>query len=184
MFFKRWIALFGLLMFFAASEDGGGVGEFDDDDFVIEDDEPGGDDGKGGDDSKKDEKEELEPKVEDELKKEIEELKQFKEEAEREKAIFEANAALSKQYPDFDLAKIKDKLLEIQKEDPEEAERLNNPVGWENLHLKYFAKKDVAVDPFDAGRGGAKEPFDFEETRKKALSGNKKAQIELFENAL
>jgi len=186
MFWRKLITLFAFSMFFAAQEDGG-IGDIDDDDFVIEDDDdtPPSDGDKSKKDGDVDEEKDTEPKggADDKIKKELEELKAFKEEAEREKAIFEANNKLVSQYPDFDLSKITEKLKEIHKDNPEEAERLNNPTGWENLYLKYFRSKDVKADPFDAGRGGAKEPFDFEATQKRALSGDKRAMKELFENA-
>ena len=100
-----------------------------------------------------------------------------------ERAISEANAQLTSEYPDFDLAKVTDKLKEIQKENPGLAKDLNNPTGWENLHLKYFRKTEAGADPFDPGRHRADEPFDFAETQKKALNGNKRAMTALFENA-
>lgn len=48
---------------------------------------------------------------------------------------------LTKEYPNFDIVKISDKLNEIYKKDKEKANRLNTPIGWELLYLKYFNKK-------------------------------------------
>lgn len=57
------------------------------------------------------------------------------------KAIEKANNELTKEYPNFDLVKISEKLKEIHKADPKKADKLNNPQGWELLYLKYFNKK-------------------------------------------
>lgn len=48
---------------------------------------------------------------------------------------------LIKEYPGFDLLKISNKLKEIKKGDQAKANKLNNPQGWELLHLKYFNKQ-------------------------------------------
>lgn len=190
--FSIWVWLWSMMFFMIVDDDGGGGGGDDDGvDFVIDDDPaPGTKD----DETKKtpqdppDKKEEKpaaapSTKLDEATQKELDELNQFKDEALREKAIVQANNKLTAAYPDFDLTKVTAKLKEIHKEDPELAAELNNPTGWENLHLKYFRKTGVEGDPFDPGSKGAKEPFDFEATQKKALGGDKRELTKLFDNA-
>ena len=179
-----------LPLFIVDNDDGGGGGdvdnEIDPNDFIIEDDETEA----GGEENKKDEGSESPPEesekksalLDEETLKELEELKEFKDEITRKQAIIDATNELKQEHPDFDLEKVTAKLKEIHKKNPQEAERLNNPTGWEVLHLKYFKSKSVEADPFDAGRG-ARENFDFKKTQELALSGDKRALAALMRHA-
>lgn len=179
---KSWMRLWMLMIGIFAIVDDGGAGGGDDLDFIIDDPAP---------EPKKEEVKAPEVKeppklsggLSEEEKSELEELKKFRDDLSNERAVYEANAALTKEYPDFDIAKITSKLKEIAKTDPDKASALNNPTGWENLHLRHFAKREEGGDPFDPGRKGADEPFDFDATQKAALGGDKRSLNKLFENA-
>lgn len=60
-----------------------------------------------------------------------------------------------KSYPDFDMKKITDKILEIDKKNPGAGDALLNPVGFENVYLKFFHGKaqEQTEDEFDIARG-------------------------------
>ena len=60
-----------------------------------------------------------------------------------------------KTYPDFDMQKITDKILEIDEKNPGAGDALLTPVGIENVYLKYFQGKvqEQADDEFDIARG-------------------------------
>lgn len=103
---------------------------------------------------------------------------------EQEEAVNNAVANIKTDYPSFDENKIIDKLKEIQKTDPKKAAALNNPAGWELLHLKYFEPKDVGNDDFDSGRKNKDTPFDHDEALSKAQTGDTKALSALYENSI
>lgn len=102
----------------------------------------------------------------------------------QEEAVNTAVSNIKKDYPTFDDKKILDKLNEINKTDPKRAEALNNPAGWELLHLKYFQPKDVDNDDFDGGRNNKNTPFDHDEAMGKAKTGDTKALSALYENSI
>ena len=58
-------------------------------------------------------------------------------------------------YPDFDMKKITDKILEIDEKNPGAGDALLTPVGIENVYLKYFQGKvqEQTEDEFDIARG-------------------------------
>ena len=58
-------------------------------------------------------------------------------------------------YPDFDMKKITDKILEIDEKNPGAGDALLNPVGFENVYLKFFHGKaqEQTEDEFDIARG-------------------------------
>ena len=58
-------------------------------------------------------------------------------------------------YPDFDMKKITDKILEIDEKNPGAGDMLLNPVGFENVYLKFFHGKaqEQTEDEFDIARG-------------------------------
>ena len=58
-------------------------------------------------------------------------------------------------YPDFDMKKITDKILEIDEKNPGAGDMLLNPVGFENVYLKFFHGKaqEQTDDEFDIARG-------------------------------
>lgn len=60
-----------------------------------------------------------------------------------------------KSYPDFDMRKITDKILEIDEKNPGAGDALLTPVGFENVYLKFFHGKaqEQAEDEFDIARG-------------------------------
>ena len=102
----------------------------------------------------------------------------------QEDAVNTAVASIKIDYPSFDESKIIDKLKDIQKADPAKAASLNNPSGWELLHLKYFEPKTVDNDDFDSSRGSKNEPFDYDEALGKAKTGDTKALSALYENSI
>lgn len=57
-------------------------------------------------------------------------------------------------HPDFEPEKIKSYLKELHSTDPQQAKDLNNPLGWEVIHLREFEVKDVDNDYFGHGREG------------------------------
>ena len=60
-----------------------------------------------------------------------------------------------KSYPDFDMKKITDKILEIDEKNPGAGDALLTPVGFENVYLKFFHGKaqEQTEDEFDIARG-------------------------------
>lgn len=60
-----------------------------------------------------------------------------------------------KSYPDFDMKKITDKILEIDEKNPGAGDALLTPVGIENVYLKFFHGKaqEQTEDEFDIARG-------------------------------
>jgi len=60
-----------------------------------------------------------------------------------------------KSYPDFDMKKITDKILEIDEKNPGSGDALLTPVGLENVYLKFFHGKaqEQMEDEFDIARG-------------------------------
>lgn len=60
-----------------------------------------------------------------------------------------------KSYPDFDMKKITDKILEIDEKNPGAGDALLTPVGLENVYLKFFHGKaqEQTEDEFDIARG-------------------------------
>ena len=60
-----------------------------------------------------------------------------------------------KSYPDFDMKKITDKILEIDEKNPGADDALLTPVGLENVYLKFFHGKaqEQTEDEFDIARG-------------------------------
>jgi hypothetical protein len=69
--------------------------------------------------------------------------------------LSQMQADFRKSYPDFDMQKITDKILEIDEKNPGAGDALLNPVGIENVYLKYFHGKaqERVDDEFDIARG-------------------------------
>ena len=123
------------------------------------------------------------------------ELKALKEEneknsewiAEQKANIATTNAieTLVSKYADFDASKIADFLANYEKEHGEdEAEKMNNPLGWENIYLTQFKKESKkAGQDFDRGRGDTKEPFDLEKATALSRNGDEDAQMAIFRNS-
>ena len=182
---KHWLlVLFSMMLFSGIVDDEGGGADADEiDDFEIDDENLDDDGGEGGEKNdggeEKAEKPDNPPDETEELKKRLEALEREKEQADAEKAVVAATTALKEKYRDFDIEKIAEKLKAMPKE---EQEMYNNPVGWEALHLKYFAKADVS-DPFDPGRSTSDAPFDVEKAYERVQKGDKKAVLDLFAHA-
>jgi len=173
--FSFFALLLSFLMLGIVDDEGVG-GDEDIGDFVIEDDEQ-----QEAPQAPNPQEHQEEQAV---LNKEIEELKSFKEQLEAERATAEAIEALRDKYPSFDANKIAQELSTIAKEQGEEvAERLNNPLGWENIYLKKYHKDEASDELFDRGRGEIKEPFDFKQGFEKAQSGDKKSIAALLEHS-
>ena len=69
--------------------------------------------------------------------------------------LSQMQADFRKSYPDFDMQKITDKILELDEKNPGAGDALLNPVGIENVYLKYFHGKAASRDDdeFDIARG-------------------------------
>ena len=69
--------------------------------------------------------------------------------------LSQMEADFKKTYPDFDMQKITDKILEIDEKNPGAGDALLTSVGLENVYLKYFQGKaqEQAEDEFDIARG-------------------------------
>lgn len=119
----------------------------------------------------------------DDLQKRLEQLEQDKDTREQQEAVNRAVDGLKQEYKTFDPDAIKEKLKEIHEKDPELAERLNNPTGWENLHLKYFEPREVDNDDFDTG-DKKDEKFDFDESMAAAQKGDQDALLAVYENSV
>ena len=135
-----FLGAMGLFGSFVTDGDGAGSDgdnfEFDDE-FDDADGAGAGDDNADGDDKNS---------------KRIEELERKLDEQEQEKSYNNHLADLKKTHKDFDENQIKDYLVELHKTDPAKAESLNSPLGWENIHLNNFAKKEVENDHPNFGR--------------------------------
>ncbi len=118
------------------------------------------------------------------LESKVKSLDEIVSKKQKEEAVNTAVANIKTDYPTFDESKIIDKLKEIQKTDPEKAAALNNPAGWELLHLKHFEPRSVDNDEFDSSRGSKNEPFDHDEALSKAKTGDTKALSALYENSI
>lgn len=75
----------------------------------------------------------------------------------QERELKELEAGFKKQYGDkFDMSKVTDKLLELDKQNPGYAAKYFNPIGLENIYLTHFKDKpSVSEDEYDVVRGGA-----------------------------
>ncbi len=172
--------LYGLLeeMTPAEGSNGGGSGgesNPENKDIEINDDDLKGGNNKGSENSKDDGLEDI--------KKELEDLREDKKNRDHENTINSIFHNLKKDYPDIDRSKVENKLKEIAKDNPDEAKRLNNPAGFELLHIKYFQTNDPGNDDFNPGRE-EKEKFDFDETYDKFQKGDRKSVNKLLDNAV
>jgi len=77
---------------------------------------------------------------------------------------------LGEKHKGFDSSKVKDYLVELNKTDPERANALNNPIGFENIWLTQFRENTVDNDNPNFGRNV--KPVDrSEEINEKISSG-------------
>lgn len=170
--------ILGVLGMFGLSVDGGDGGGGGDNPPADAGKQLGDEDIKDDDvlDAKDDKYKDLESKVKT--------LDEIVSKEQKEKAVSTAIAGIKTDYPTFDESKIIDKLKEIQKTDPAKAAALNNPAGWELLHLKHFESRKVDNDEFDSSRSSRNEPFDHDEALGKAKTGDTKALSALYENSI
>lgn len=94
------------------------------------------------------------PPAEDETvsKKDFDELQEYVQNEQREKANNKAFDEIKETHPDFDAKKVTEYLQELYKTDPDKATALNNPIGFENVYLKEFQVKPVDNDHPSLGR--------------------------------
>jgi hypothetical protein len=104
---------------------------------------------------------EPESKETDEIIKRLEEAEAKLQAQEQERLVQTEIQRLSSEHKGFDADAVKSKLKEIHKTDPQRAEMLNNPVGWENLWLKELAPKSANNDDISFGRNV--DPIDRQE---------------------
>lgn len=82
-----------------------------------------------------------------------EEYESFRRSQQREE-LNSLEAKFKKQYPDFSMEKVTDKILELDEKEPGFAQKYFNDVGLENIYLTHFKGKTIeADDEFDIGRG-------------------------------
>jgi len=123
------------------------------------------------------------------IKAELEEMRAFREEqqnfmseAQKKALVTEAVSELNQKYTDFDVDVIQAHLQEMVDSGDEKqiarAEMMNNPVGWELLHMQLSAEGNDGV--FMAPRGVSKEPFDVAKASAKAEDGDEAAQMALL----
>ncbi len=162
-FFFKTLLMLGLFGSYIDDPNAGGGGG--DDDFDIDLDDPedptGGDDPenpKGGDDPENPkggddpEKETVSKKEFDDVKKQLDENKEYIASEQQAKALRDVETSLKAKYDDFDMNKIKEHLVTLHKTNPELANSLNNSVGFENVYLTEFKPKPVDNDDVSLGR--------------------------------
>jgi len=181
---------FSMMSFFVVddNEAGGDDGEIDDDigDFDIDDDEL--DDGDEKTDKKQkeppsDDESKKQDDDKDEIKKRLEEIEKQQQEIAAQRELLRVESELSKKYDGFSLEKIHQKLVEMEEKNPGSGEQYNNPLGFELIWLKEFAKNKKDVDGFDMGREEKSEPFDVDKAYEAIRKGDKKARLALLENS-
>ena len=75
-----------------------------------------------------------------------------------ERAISKAEAEIVSRNPGFKLNEVHAHLKEIYKTDPNRAESLNNPAGWEMVYKAEIAPAKVEADAVNHGRKAADNP--------------------------
>lgn len=83
---------------------------------------------------------------------ELQQLMAPMQEYSQEKAVNAAVSDIQTRIADFDLGKVHDALKEMHKTNPSQAEAMNNPQGWELLHMRELAGKTVSADAVNSGR--------------------------------
>lgn len=72
----------------------------------------------------------------------------------QQEALRELESNFKKKHPDFDMAKITQKILDMDEKDPGVAQMYFNEIGIENIYLNHFKGKSVETDDeFDVSRG-------------------------------
>ncbi len=151
--FHKFLLAFGIFNRFIVDDNGAGggdVGDVDIDGGVNPDDGAEPDKTSTGEIST-DDFLQLKTKLAD-ADKTIKELAQDKELREKKEAQTSTINNLKGKYPEFDDSKVRDFLVELHKTNPDQAQELNNAVGWELVHLQNFAPKPVDNDVVDFGR--------------------------------
>ena len=95
----------------------------------------------------------------EDIKKQLDDLRGYKEKKEQEEAVSSAVNSIKSEYPDFDESKVIEHLKNIAKTDPAKADALNNPVGWENIWLKEFNEAEPTNDYVGFGRNSGSSDF-------------------------
>ena len=75
-----------------------------------------------------------------------------------ERAVSKAEAEIVSRNPGFKLNEVHAYLKEIHKTDPNRAESLNNPAGWEMVYKAEIAPAKVEADAVNHGRKAADNP--------------------------
>lgn len=127
---KQWGYLLSFLLFscFFIVEDepgGGDIADEEIDDDQLDNETPGENTPKTNDEPPNSELETL--------KNTVKTQGEFIQAQQNEKAVNEAVAKIKEKHADFDQSKVYDHLKELAKTDPERAQALNNPIGWENV---------------------------------------------------
>lgn len=143
--FSFFSFLFSFMTLWAVADDGAGSSSE-------------GNESEGGSESEGNTNGGNEENEEDDTKAELARLKSIVDENERIKAVNTAVLEIQSRHGDFDENKIRNYLLALKESDPRKFQELNNPIGWELIHLQNFAAKEVDNDDFNIGRGG--EPVD------------------------
>ena len=75
----------------------------------------------------------------------------------QEKELNRLEADFKKEYVDFDMQKVLDKMYELDEKNKGYLDRNFNPVGIENVYLKYFKGRAPQDDEYDVvhGKGGS-----------------------------
>ena len=137
---------------FAVADDAGGIGEIEIDDEDLGDDE----NGSQGGESEPDEKDKRIQELTDKLNKlegageKLEKLEKAEKARSNQEAVEVAVTEIKGRYPDFDPEAVEEYLNELHKTDPEKAEALNNPIGWENVYHQ-IKPLEPAHDEFNLG---------------------------------
>jgi len=163
--FAIWSFLFSFLTLKVVDDDGAGGGDDTSSDTDGDDTSSDADDTSSdtdGDDTSSDADDTSSDTDGDDLKQTVAELKEYIAAQEQDKLIASAVETIQSRYDDFDIGKIEEHLKEMAKDNPQEAEQYNNPVGWELLWSREFATKDVVNDEFNFGRGDGAENRDKE----------------------
>ncbi len=149
---KKWYSfLFAFVMFNHFIVDGDGAGNGGDGDVDIGDVDIGDSTDKTSKEKENNTNEDSKSDV-DKLQKQVDELTADKTARESETATSNAIKELGDKHNGFDSNKVKEYLTELNKTNPDKANMLNNPVGWENVWLNEFAHKEVDNDNPAFGR--------------------------------
>lgn len=160
----RFLAGLVFLHAFVVDDAGGGSGESDDNIDDIGNLDLDGADGDGADgdgdgadgDGANDDGDGANDEVKT-MQKTIEEQQKFIDEQRNKEAVQTAVSEIKAKHNDFDESKVLEHLKKLHETDPQKAQMLNNPVGWENIWYEIRPVKP-SNDPFSHARNT--EPVD------------------------